>query len=635
MSLILRSLAGLTLVIGAWLPSVSHAEPLPGSFSLGQYVPGDVWVYLHGVHNPERKWLEAEWAEVFHALKASGIDHDLAGLALGFMGEDQQASTKASIEEWSKRFQRVDWKKLAGSEYAYAQRVATRPGAYDYFILTRGEPGSGEKNSQALVGILHALADLCGDIKVIPTEFKGIKTWSMTSGEKGIKDLGFSLELIRKGDVIVLTTGIKAREDVLALMTAKSENPSIVSLPRFHEALSHVPQPEDFVSFIDMKRLFRDLKSLISVVVKEGGQGQKVESPKFLAAFMKGMERCDVLDYVISSSETQGRRELRHEVVKLQPSKAKCTVACCGLDRKPFTRFDQFIPAEVTGFSLSGSLNLEATYQVITEFVTDEVPGGKEFLDGLTGKMAGLGFDIQRDLFSWWSGEMIQISLPAAVVTPMGGGQDSVVMIRVKDEQLAAQKIDSFIQYVTRTLESQGQSLMVSAADVRADGFKQVVHPFLAMVMRPVVGVHGDWLMIGTSATAVNKCLAVAKGEAPSVAKNERFIKEGLVPNGPVMAASFTDTSKFGEQLGGAMGMAGFVGGMALGKLQGDDTAEAKKILQKLMTVITKLAPVVRQFDFYSSESTVTTFDGKSLVRTEKVINYKSPVSEEKTAERQ
>jgi hypothetical protein len=162
-----------------------------------------------------------------------------------------------------------------------------------------------------------------------------------------------------------------------------------------------------------------------------------------------------------------------------------------------------------------------------------------------------------------------------------------------------------------------------------AEGFRQVTHPMLAMIFRPVIGVKGDWLVMGSSAEAVNQCFAVAAGKAPSILENERFKKEGIIPKGPVVSASFADTSKFGQELGQAVGMAGMVGGMMTAGIDGPDAAEKKQVIQRVMSVIMKLGPALQKLDFYSSESSVCTYDGNLTVRSERVVTYKPSGGEE------
>lgn len=229
---------------------------------------------------------------------------------------------------------------------------------------------------------------------------------------------------------------------------------------------------------------------------------------------------------------------------------------------------------------------------------------------------------------------MISVTLPAAVVTPMSG-TDWVVMFRVKNSEIASQKINKAIDFVNGKLQEQGQMLMISPASVSAEGFRQVTHPMAMMFLRPVIGVKGDWLVIGSSADPVNKCLAVDAGKAPSIVTSERFKKEGLIPKGPVLSASFKDTSRFGEELGQAAAMAGMIGGMITAMIPDQPEArKVKQVIQKAMGIIMKLGPVLQKMDFYSSESAVTTYDGALTVRTEKVITYKPAASDEvKTAQ--
>jgi hypothetical protein len=301
--------------------------------------------------------------------------------------------------------------------------------------------------------------------------------------------------------------------------------------------------------------------------------------------------------------------------------------------RKPFDKFDQFIPAEATGFDLSGFIDLEPVYKLAMEFIAKEVPNGQAIVAQINGGLAQVGFDPQRDLFDWWSGETINIEMPAAVVTPMGGA-DTVSMVRVKNSSLASQKINGALDFLSKWMQSQGQALMVTPAKVNAEGFREVTHPMFAMFARPVIGVHGDWLMIGSSAGAVNKCLDVAAGKAPSIKENKRFQAEGLVPKGPVQAASFKDTTNFGQEMAAAVAMAGFVGNMVVAGMPetNPDEKKGKKIVQQAMTIVAKLGPVLQKIDFYSSESSITTYDGKQTLMTESVVTYKDPAAPASTA---
>lgn len=628
------SLRCTTLVSCCLLSSLALAGPLPKRFTLGRNVPADMWMYMHFVHNPERAWLNSKWQDVFDALTESGIDRDISSLVYSLLGEENRAEAEATVEKWTGLIRAVHWGDLIGEELVFAERFGKQ--FPEYFALVRGKRGSAEGNMAALVAILKELAALNDQARLTNSEFGGVSAWSLTRGHTTPKHFPFSVELWRKGDVIGLATSGGLRDEIVGLMTSKSEKRPITASARFREAIGSVKPPEDGLVFFDFKSFMRSMTRMMDTAAadcKSKGEGEK-KSLRMIATIKKAMTLCDVMDYIIVTVETDGRRELTHQVSRLQQGKQKCALAGCCLSRKPFKRFDQYIPADTTSFNLSGLVDLEMLYKLVIDFVRDEVPDGADYLAKWNNVLASIGFDPQRDLFSWLSGEMISITLPPAVVTPMSSA-DWVWMIRVKNGELASKKVGAAIDFVSGKLQANGQMLMTSPAAVNAEGFRQVTHPILMMFMHPVIGVKDEWLMIASSAETLNKCLAVSAGKASSIVANERFKREGLNPSGPVLSCSFKDTSKFGQELGAAAGMAGMMGGMVTAMIPDrPETRKLKQVIQKALTMVVKLAPVLQKMDFYSSESSMSTYDGAMIVRTEKVVTYKPPTSgEAKTAE--
>lgn len=619
-----------TLILCGLLPSLLAAGPLPDSFSLGRYIPGDVWFYAHSVRNPERAWLEKEWQEVFDAFKATGIDRDITTLIRSMLSDTDPGQAQAPLDKWTKLINAMRWGDLIHEEVAFAERLGTI--APEYCLLARGKPGSAKANMANLVAIFKELAALSDEARLTNRELGDVTLWSLTKGDPASSEFPFSVELWRKGDVIGLATRDKLRDEIIALMRDKSEKHPIAATARFTEAIGMVPPPENGLMFFDAKAFLRNLGQMMEAVGAHGeikGEGEK-KNPKVFAAIKKAMTLFDVMEYLIVTVETQGRRTLSHEVTRLQQGKRKSALTRCWLDRKPFERFDRFIPADATGFSLSGLVNVEALYTLVTDFVRDELPEGAQNIAKWNGVLASIGFDPKRDLFSWWSGETISISLPPAVVTPMSKS-DWVLMSRVKNSETASQKLATVLNFAREKAQTSGQMLMINATKIGPSEFHEVSHPLLMMAgLRPVIGVHGEWLMIGSSAATIKKCLDVAAGEIPSITANKRFKKEGLIPKGPVMSCSFKDTSKFGQEMAGAVSMMGMVGGIVTAQIPDEPGGfQAKQMVQKLMTMVMKLGPVLQKIDFYSSESSMCTYDGALTVRSEKVVTYKSPASDE------
>ncbi len=615
-----------SLICCALVPAVSLAGPLPERFTLGRYVPADMWMYMHFVRNPERAWLDKEWQEVFDAFEASGIEPDVASFVLSIVGEEKQGEAQTTLDQWTNLLEAVGWQDLIHEEVAFAERLGKKTS--EYLLLTRGKDGTADGNMKALVAILEQLAALSDQVNLTRTDRDGVSVWAMACCGTTKGDFPFNVELFRKDNVIGVATSSAVATNALELIAGKSKEGPIISTRRFTDAIGTVKPPEDGLIFFDARVLVRSLSQLMSTVAAEveagGGNGKKGSG---LASVMKkAIGLCDVMDYGIVSVETDGRRELTHSVTRLQKGKQKCKLPSCWLDRRPFTRFDRHVPADATGFNLNGLVDFEALYELVFEFVRDELPGGAEHIAKWDGILSSIGFDPQRDLFGWWSGEMISVTLPPEVVTPMSGS-DWVYMFRVKDGELANRKMNAAIDFVNNTLQGHGQSLMIGPASVNGGGFRQITHPMMMMFFRPVVGVKGDWLMIGSSADPINKCLAVAQGKAPSILSSKRFQREGLAPKGPVLSCSFKDTSNMGQELGTLAGMVGVFGGMATTPIP-DDKPEGrrlKQLIQKLMGVATKLGPILQKIDFYSSEASTCTYDGELTIRTEKVVTYKAP----------
>ncbi len=620
------------LVLGFLCPSVVFAGPIPDRFTLGRCVPADCWMFVHGASNPEREWIDKQWSEVFQALKDSGIDRDVMSLCMSFLGDAERAKAQTTIDRFSELIRGIRWADLVGREFVFAERPGRSPIGFDYILVAQGASGSGEGNASGLVAIFKEIATAVGG-SVAQSRLHDVDVWEFE--HEALGRIGMTVALFRTGDTIGMTTGRKTLEDIVGLLTGNSDAKSILAAPRFQEALGIVNPPEDVVSFFDIKGFFVAMGKMFDNVVQkkmahaggDSGDGSGTNgAPKEIAIIRKIIDQVDVFDYSVVTAATKGRREVHSHAMRIQPGKEKTPLAKAILERKPFEKFDRFIPAEATGFQLTGMIDFGLLYDAVIDFVAKEIPEGADAVAKWKGILASVGFDPKADFFDWWSGEMITVEMPPAIVTPMGG-KDSVLMIRVKDHALAKTRVDTFISFVQGKLQAEGQTLMVSPAKVNAEGFQEITHPAVAMFLKPVIGVHGDWLMIGSSAASLNKCLAVESGEAPSIVQNSRFKEEGLIPKGPVRDASFKDTSRFGQELGGVVGMVGMFGGMAVAGMpeKGDEERQAKKIVQSLLSIVMKLGPVLQKIDFYSSESSMGTYDGQLTIRTESIVTYKAP----------
>jgi len=605
---------------------VALAQTLPRTYTLGRFIPADVWMYVHGVHNEERAFLEKEWGEVCDAFMASGVLDEFQTLFMSQMSEQERSDAEGALSTAISLIKQVDWAGLTAREVAFAYRLndikmgpnGPEQDFFDYIALFRGSPESLDKNTQGLVAILKQLAGLSEDVKLEQPDAEK-PHWKLT-----IAGAPFSVQLLRRDDVIGIFMGNRGGDDVMRLMSGASDVQSIISTERFVTALAKTTAPEDSVAYFDMRRLMGTVGGYMEMGAKSVKEQDNPEATAWMGMAVKLLDLCDVIDYVIVTEETQGKRALTHEVTVVRADRMDSPIIKLVSDRKPFEKFDTYIPAEATGFSVGTGIDLERLYQLLVSFARDHVPGGADGVKKMETWMAERGFDPQRDIFSWWSGEYVMVSLPAAMATQMGGG-DGVLLIRVKNAELARQKIDAGITRLQAVLAELQQAQMLTitpAGEVEAEGFRAINSPMMMMAggLRPVFGFTGDWMMIGTSSSAVNKCLKTASGEAPSVLKNERFTSEGMVPRGPVSSASFKDLSNLAHEMTQMMMGFALMGAFVQAN---PDMQPVGKVLQ----ILTKLGPVVQHLDFFSSQSSISRVEGP-VWRTDSVITYKATAGE-------
>jgi|GEM_PF-1233331 len=626
----------------SFAPAFCFAGDLPKEFTLGRYIPQGAWFYVHYAHNPQRAWIDQAWSEVLDAAKDSGVIGDVTSLLLSSMDDQQSTKAREGIENATRLINSVDWSSLTEREYVFAERMAACCVGYEYMFLARGSEGSGSKNFEALAAIQDELASLAG-IDVVESMVGEIPVRSARfSGGGELAKLGFSIELFRKGDLIGVVTGKKSLTDVVGLLQGKSQVQPIAESKRFIAAMSNVPTPRDAITYFDVKRFVGEFRSMMErVPPSRQVASQRPDDSKGETAprrandnpqrrpmrFLRMLAReADVVDYSVTTVATDGMKQWSRCYLQLQDSARSSRPAKAVLDHKAFEQFDQFIPANATSFSLSATVDIERVYKAVRSSVAQIEPQAGATLDAFEAQLAGMGFDIQKDLFDWLSGEMIRVEMPASVPTPMNQ-TDQVLMIRVKDPKLAEKKVNRAIHKLAAILQGKGQMLMITPAPVKAKGFQQVTHPLFAMLFRPVVGVYQNWLILGSSAGGINACLAVASGDAPSIATNKRFQREGLAPKGAARSVSYKDTSNWGQDQAKALTMASTFGTMMIAGMgeNDDQTRQTKRIASGLLEIAMKVGPILQRVNFYSSEASISVYDGAQSIRTESLVTYKKP----------
>lgn len=620
---IYRAVVLTVVLIGALAPA--SAAPLPESFTLGRYVPGDCWLYVHGVTNPEAQFIEEHWTRVFVAVRDCGFGQALKDVFVNELPGTERESFNAIWSRTGELVSAVKWRDLLGREFVFAERMSGPMLLPDFIFLSRSDATTIEENHRGLVAILDSLAGLSENATVADQTVHGVSVRSLT-----IRNAPITVHLFRKDDVVGVVMGPRAVQEVLSLLTGGKGPAPIVASPRFHKALAEVPPPEDVVTFFDVRRLMCDIQDGCRQLVPgslPGTQAMAAAHPgttqpaedHAAQTVVKLLQAGDVFDYIIGTQQTDGLQQITHSIVRLQAEHRDRPLGRILASQKRIERFDRYIPVDATAFSVSSGPDWAVAYREARDFVKTTVPGGTGLLARWDDFQQGIGFNMEADVLSWLDQEIISVQLPASFVSPFGATSENVWFVRTKDPALAKQKVFSAMDRGNELLQGIiGQPLLISPAeDVQAEGFRSVTHPALAMLVRLVVGVHDGWLIIGSSDRAVNKCLDCAAGKGKTILENPRFLAEGVRPTGAVTSVSFQDLSGLGQELAQLFGVLGFA---SMGMPDDPSARPVKALLNAAM----KLGPALAQIDFLSSSASATTFDGQAWT-VRQVTTYKPP----------
>jgi hypothetical protein len=598
------------LAISVFVPA-SAAE----RFTLGKAVPEDVFVYAHFAHNPERDAINKKWSELWQAVADARFQddvHQMIGQAV------TDPLEKENFEAFWKKFgallDGIEWSKLVSQEVVVAARLGDP--LFEFVILMRGDADTTEANATGLKNVVQSLVDLSeGELTLTESKLHGA---SVATVDLPLPpQFSFRIQLARQGDVISVGASRELLGQCLGRLAGQGETKGLIESSRYKTALDKLPKAEDSVIFLDAESLFGGIRKMVDMAAAESGEDPDAKA--VIATVHKAIDLLAIIDYAAATGTTDTAQTTMHQIAQLKPGAAASPLGKVLSGQKPFEKFDQYVPKEAGSFFTWSGIDPTAGYNLILDFVKHSVPDGADLITQWNDMQTESGFNVQAELFDWISGQMVVVSLPAAVPTPFSP-DDSVLFVRVKDRAKARAQLERAIDKLQAMSAERQMMLMIADANVPgAEGFKSVTHPMLAMMLNPVIGVHGNEIVVGTSAQAIATCLATAEGKHPSIAENPRFGREGLAPKIPVYSVAFTDLSKLGTQIATGLGGANMGLGMAAAGAGQDPAAQA--MLGGLTKMIAKIMPILAKLNFLSSSANVTVFDGQAW-HTRAVTSY-------------
>ncbi|MBI5866249.1 MAG: DUF3352 domain-containing protein [Planctomycetes bacterium] len=588
-------------------------------FSLTKAIPADVFVAIHTRGHEGQAWLNKQYARVGEELEKIHLERDVK-LFFKKMAKEQGHETEEFDENWNKvadMLSTVEWFHLADREYAFCMRLGEI--LPEFISLMKPPADKVDSNFEGMAGMLKHLAELQPEAFVLATDTQG----DLTTHRLSVNGAPFPvvLTLAKHKDVIAIGFGPTLVEQSLALLTGK-EGKTLASTPRFQEAFKKVAAPTDAAAFVDAKVLFTQLRTLVDHAIAMSADAAPKEGEPGYEDYVRGkqipgkiFDMCDITEYSATVRTTDGMKATGESVTMLREDAKNKALYKVMYGNPAIKNPLGFVPKEAGDFFVTSGINLKALYEAIVKMLKEDIPQGEEVLAGIDGLKEN-GFDIEKDLIAWIQGSMVMVSKPGPNAY---ASSDWVFMLQVSDEAKCKEQVDRLVKMGEEALAGSQQGSIADAQIDGAEGFKTLNIQMLSMMgggLAPTFGVAKGWLVAGSSAKFIEKTLAtIAGGE--NISKNERFTKEGLMPEGAVHAIAFTDESNLGENLSTALGMLPMLTmtNPELGK---------NPVLSSLIGIAGKLSRVVRKLDFFQSSASVTTIDG-NVVHTKSLSTYREP----------
>lgn len=632
----IRSLTSRLLLLGCTLLPATPllADVNMGQFSLSRAAPADAFITVCSRTNPERAFLDKYWQRVIDAFWESDIHIDLWDLITERVPENEIAK----IEELRERFEtlchKVDWSELANREFLYSARLSDLPMPYEGLFAGRlANKEAAVKNHEAITAIFNELAKYveaeAGEQVIrVTSEARQDKT---TITKLNFAEVPFiEIAMAQKDDMILLTFGKpQIMQDALANLSDSKEAKRIVDTERFKGAFAQLPDAEDEFVFFDIERMMLFMRQTSTMVEREiagqmpegqaDGQPKELNPASLVTAFLNDAA---FIDYMAVSSWTEGFRVMGETIVATNDKAISSPLLPVIAGGGKLEAYGKFIPADATSFSVSSGISLSKGYDYLINFVKQHVPNHEPMLQQWDGmQQQALKLDIKKDILDLFGTESVSFTM----------GQDWVSLTQVTDSKKADAQVERVLNQINGMIKQQAgerNALILTKVKVGPEAeLTEISHGMMMMVgitSPPVVGCADGYLIMSSSADAVRKCLLTGKGKANDITTNSRWRQEGLEPKGDVVMVAFTDQSNMASEMKQAIGGIGTGLSMTPMFAAGQMPPEVAQLMGTLGGVALKLIPVADKMNFFKSNASYTTWDGK-VWHTYAVQNYKKP----------
>jgi hypothetical protein len=563
---------------------------------LRRAIPADAYLFVYSKHNPERDFQRAYFEDIWKTAQETQVVDRLIKIVTSRVGEEELAAAKGALDELRTAAEPIDFEAIVNAkEFAYAQEMGQMTANHLFLMRLDADAAASWKTGMTN---LFKLAEKHSEGN-LTVETRGGEAGGLTVLELP-QQVPFRPCVAVVDDVALFSTSEDLAQKCLAL-TRGEEGQTKFDDPRLQSALSQLPEPEDALVFYDQRQQLRQLQSMMSFIRSQVGDEE--EAKRIFDVIETALDDVMILDYEASVQYTEGNQNRSAALGKLAPGAQDKVLAKVFGSGQPFEAWQSWVPKDATAYSLSTGANLHPLYEWAMDMLRERFPESQAHLDEFASWQEAHDFHIDRDLLQSFSGESVSITLPPA--EGAGGGQ-SVSALRCTNPDRIRALLHRLMDLATEVPFLQAQQLKLTEA-AGLEGFEELSCVMLnGFGVKPVIGFHDGWMIVGSNAAAVKTVLATRAGDAPSVADSEAFEQFQLPVEGPVYSISYANLAEGTRNAAAMINQVSAFAPMAIGMAGAQADPEAIQVIQELVGLLPDVSKIVAKFDFYEAKLSVT-----------------------------
>ena len=592
-TLYFRSCAALVL-----LASCAAAADQPQSLDLRRAVPADVFMAVHGKHNPERDFQREYYKEVWETVRETEIIERAIKIVTDRAPEEDVEKAKSVLEELREAVAPVDGEAILNcSEVVYAQSYEF-PASHQ-LLLMRLTPEAAAVTEQAVKNLFGLAEKHSNGEAAVETVEEGDVVVTILSLPE---EVPFRPAVACIDDVLLFSTWEQLARRSLGML-AGGEGESKFDDPRLKEALGRLPEPEDSLVFYDGRMQFSKLREIGAFIRKLEPDNPQSERVAGLVELL--IDELAILDYEVTVEFTEENRNCSAAYGKLVPGAEEKLLAKVLGGGETFEQWQRWVPAGALSYSLATGANLHPAYERIMEVVEERIPEAKPTLEQFERLQSEYDVYLDRDILQAFSGEFVSVALPPATPSPLGG-QDSVIAFRCHKPERIRELLHRLVDRLQEIPAVEAQQLKLVESE-ELEGFEELSALVLsAFNARPVIGFRDGWMVVGSNAQVVEKVFDTKAGEGQTIAETEAFKQFNLEVEGPVAAISYTNLAENTRQVSALLNQVGFLAPMIIGLAGAEADSADLEIVQEVLGLLPSVAKIVAKFDFLEAQLSVT-----------------------------